>query len=376
MTKQLKIAKKIGRHILNMAVKAPKNIILRTMGVPLKPRWVVYMVTDRCNSRCVHCNIWRHKPMKDPLSPEQVEKFFSDKVFKNVEYVICTGGEATVRNDLEEIMLSLHRALPRATLQLSTNALLPERIIKVVNSAMENNIKLDIGVSLDGIGEEHDLIRGIKGNFEKVDWLLHRLVEIRIAHKDKLSVSVGIVISERIINSVSKVREYVRKLKIGLVEAWYNTSSFYDNYDRKNNLKMKERLIDVVNGQPPTFLREKWLQWLKGDPIKFPCFALNTFCVVKCNGIIAPCLNLWNLEAGNARDSSPTEVWYGSEAKQIRKKIKKCDGCLNNWGVSWSFVSAYYPLLFYYLRHLILRSKSRFLSGAKASHSEVKKIIK
>jgi len=345
-----KITKTISSNIKSL-MRAPKNLILRALEIPLKPKKIVFMVTDRCNSHCMHCNIWKQKPVDNPLTPEEIEKIFSDKLFENVDYVLCTGGEPTVRDDLEEIFLRIHKALPKATLQLSTNALLPERTIKLANTAMKNNINLDIGVSLDGIGDAHDIIRRTKGNFEKADSLLHELAALRAKHQGKLNVAAGIVVSDLTVDSIYNVREYAKKLNIDFVEAWYNTSSFYGNYNEEDKAKIKEKIIEIVKSQPLSLLQEKWLSWLKGQSIKFPCFAMNTFCVIKCNGDIVPCLSRWDFKAGNARENSPTEVWHSPKAKEIRKSIKKCKGCLNTWSSGWSFESAYYPILFFYLRH-------------------------
>lgn len=357
-----KTAKKIVQNIKS-GISGPKNLIFRVLDIPLKPKWIVFMITDMCNSRCRHCKIWSQKPTKNPLIPEEIEKIFSDKLFKNLKYVLCTGGEPTVRSDLEEVFLALHKALPKATLQLSTNAILPERVLKLANTAMKNNINLEVGVSLDGIEKEHDRIRGVKGNFEKADWLLHKLVELREKHCDKLRVAAGIVVSDLTFNSIYKVREYVKKLNINFVEAWYNTSSFYGNYSKGDKAKIKGKITEIVKSQPLSLLQEKWLKSLKGKPIKFPCFAMHTFCVVKCNGDLVPCLNLWDLKAGNIRENPPLKVWESAEAKRIRKNIRSCQGCLNTWGAGWSFSSAFYPFLFYYLMHPSLAIKK--ITGEK-----------
>ena len=66
--KYQKIAKRIGRSVENTAI-GTKNLIFRNINMPLKPRWVVLMITDRCNSRCSHCNILRTKPTQNSLTP-------------------------------------------------------------------------------------------------------------------------------------------------------------------------------------------------------------------------------------------------------------------------------------------------------------------
>lgn len=101
----LKIPVKVGRNT-KRTITGFKNLILRSTSEVLKPTQIVYMVTDRCNSRCVHCNIWRKEPTKNPLSSREVEQVFSDDLFEDVKYVLCTGGEPAVRNDLQDIILS------------------------------------------------------------------------------------------------------------------------------------------------------------------------------------------------------------------------------------------------------------------------------
>lgn len=333
---------------------APKSILYRWLGIPLRPRWLVFMVTDACNSRCIHCNIWKKKPTQNLLTPSEIERIFKEDLFKDVRYVICTGGEVSTREDLKDVFLSLHKALPNATLQLSTNGLLPNRIIELVEFLMKHDINLDIGVSLDGIGDKHDRIRGIKGNFERVNFLLHKLIELREKYRGKLRISVGLVVSDLTIESINDVRKYADKLGIDITEAWYNTSSFYDNCNNNDKAKMKDKMKEIVNSQKPSLIREKWLKWLDGKSIKFPCFALHTFCVIKCNGDVVPCLNLWESKIGNIRQLSPNEVWYGKKAQETRKKIKNCDGCLNNWGAGWSFETSSYQKIIFYLKHPLL----------------------
>jgi MoaA/NifB/PqqE/SkfB family radical SAM enzyme len=340
--------RKVG-HIINNTLNGTRNLLFRKINKPLKPKWIVFMPTDKCNSRCIHCNIWKNKSVeKNPLTPEEIGKIFSDDLFEEVEYVMCTGGEVTLREDLEEIFLRLQKALPKARLQLSTNGLLPERVTKVVNTAMKNNIYFSVGVSLDGIGEDHDRIRGIKGNFEKVDRLIHELVKMRKIHKERLNISAGIVLSDLTLNSLSEVRSYTNKLNINLEEQWYNQSSFYDNIEK--NI-ITNQLINAIKSQPISPLQDNWLKLLNGNSIKFTCFAMNTFCILKCNGDIVPCLNLFNIKAGNVREKSATEIWHSYEMKKVRNIVANCKGCLNSWGVGWSFVSSYYPILQFYLKH-------------------------
>ena len=326
------------------------NLILRAIGESLEPRWLMFAVTDRCNSRCRHCDIWRKEPTKDPLEPKEIERMLSDPLFQKVEYILNSGGEPTIRDDLEEIFLAEHEALPKARLQLSTNGLLPERAIEVVKFSINHGISIDVGISVDGIGEKHDFVRGVKGNFEKVDWLLHELAAMKESYKDKLGIAVGFVLSDLTLPSMEEVRTYLRKFDIEPLVQWYNEAPFYGNIG-ENHATEVDNLIKAVESLPCSQLYELWLRQLRGKSIKIPCFAMYTFCALHCNGDMVPCLRFWDIKVGNVRQSSPTSIWHSPEAKKARRAVKDCQGCLNAWGVGWSLQSAFYPHVLFFLRH-------------------------
>ena len=330
-------------------IYGPKNMTLRAKrGESLKPQWLWFGVTDKCNSRCRHCSIWNQKPTAKPLSTHEIEKTFSDPLFKEVRYVINSGGEPVVRDDIKEIILIEHKTLPKARLQLSTNGLLPERAIDVVEMAMENGIKLDVGISLDGIGEKHDNIRGVAGNFQKVNRLLNALADLREKYgKDRLCLQIGYTLSDLTLSSLEEVRTYAQGLNINLLVQWYNTSSFYSNTDRKYVVS-NDDLVKAIKTLDFNPIYAMWLEAIKGKSLTFPCFAMHTFCVLQCDGTIAPCLSLWNVKVGNVRESSPSAIWRSPKAEEVRMMVKNCRGCLNSWGTGWSFESCIYPLLLKY----------------------------
>ena len=327
-----------------------KNLVLRNTGASLKPKRLVFMTTDRCNSRCGHCYIWKQRPTDTPLTAQQLRNVLSDPLFGNVGYVLNTGGEPTLRKGLEDIIFAEHEALPKTTIQLSTNGLLPDRAVTVVKAALEHGIRVDIGTSIDGIGEKHDQIRGVKGSFEKVDYLLHELVSLRDRYGDRIRISAQMTLFDLNLDSVEEVRAYAKNMNIDLLEGWYNEASFYSNTGR-HSTNAADKLIQVIESQPKSPLQQEHLRALRGKSIKFTCFAMYTFCVLKCNGDIVPCLNLWDVKAGNVRENSPSTIWHSDEAKKARKAVKDCSGCLNSWGMGWSFGASFYPILLFHLKH-------------------------
>ncbi len=320
----------------------------------LKPRYLWLEVTDRCNSRCEYCSIHQKPFTKDPLSPDETRRILSDSLFRNVGYVINSGGEPTVRSDLLEVLLAEHEALPRATLQLSTNGLLPERTIAMVAELQRRCIDVEVGVSLDGVGSRHDAIRGVKGNFEKVDHLVKKLVQMNAR------VSLGATLINKNLADNLQAREYARALNVPFMYHWFNTSGFYGNEqsDRASSYRKANGMLHAVEtAMPQGPYKDMWLNELNGIQPRFRCFALNSFAVLKCSGDVAPCLSLWNSTIGNMRTDSPAAVWHSQKAKETRTTIRNCRGCLNSWGVCWSLATSYYPNLIHKVKTRLFAPK-------------------
>jgi len=341
--------------------KACRTLALKATQKPAKLYGLFFEVTDACNSRCKHCNIWRAKTTPNPLSPKEVEKIFQNPFFKDLKSVIISGGEPVLRPDLGELILAMSKYIrPDALISLSTNGLLPERVIKTTKAMVENKINTVVGVSLDAIGKKHDEIRGVKGNFEKVDFLLRQLVPLQSQYRDKLSVMVGFTLSSLTANSMEDVRIYAENLGLKFLPQVYEEVSFYSN---KNNLQttVNEKLIKAIQKLPPSVHKELLLKEVRGERLNFRCFSMNKFFVLHCNGDVSPCLRYSHLRLGNLREQSIDEIWQSKNVKKARRMIKNCDGCYNSWGVGWSIDAWFLPLfsilLGTYLKKKITKNK-------------------
>jgi MoaA/NifB/PqqE/SkfB family radical SAM enzyme len=345
MTKILKLTKKLGEKF----IEGNLNLLKIKRGQHLKPKRIWIELTDKCNSHCQHCHIWQKKSTTEQLTIEELRKIFSDPLMSDIEAIINSGGEMFLRNDILEIMKLEHEFFPKAILNISTNGILADKALAVIEELLKEGIKINPCVSIDGIGEAHDRVRGTSGNFEKADYLLHRLVELRKKYPDKMLIAVGFTLSDLTINDWDLVKNYAAKLDVEFITQWYNQSSFYENDQKASS---SNRMVEIVKQQPNTIIREKWLKLLKGQPIKFRCFAAETFFALRCDGGVVPCLSLWGDTLGNIRNDDLSKIWYSVQADKVRKKIASCPGCLNTWGVEWSISATFYPRLMFYLRNL------------------------
>lgn len=157
----------------NNYFNAINNLYLTTKSKPWalqKPTVIQFPVDDICNARCQMCNIWQQK-FDYHITPEELKKVLSSSLFSEVKAIGINGGEPTLRKDLAQLIEVIYSTLPNIeTIALITNGLnskqVIERISEIGNIIRNNNGKLDVMVSLDGVEEVHDRVRGRKGNFE------------------------------------------------------------------------------------------------------------------------------------------------------------------------------------------------------------------
>ena len=331
-------------YYLGLTKNVYQNILSRVTHKLPAVEWIVYEVTDACNSRCKHCNIWQEKPTKDMLTAKELETILKNDFFHQVKHVLLTGGEPVLKNDIKEIITAIHNAIPQTQMGLSTNALLPDRVLAVLKYAIDHNICLSVGISLDAIGEKHDWIRGVKGNFRKVDYLIRELIKLKEQYNDKMGeIVIGHTISNLTVDTLKEVLNYTKELKVGFLTQLYEEFDYYHNVnkDKSDNLESYQSsdnraLINEIKKLPPSFHHEILLYALR-HRLRYKCDAMRTFFVMKCNGDVAPCLQYNNIRVGNLKLQSPDEIWHSEAAWNARKVIRNCKGCSNSWAANWSY---------------------------------------
>jgi MoaA/NifB/PqqE/SkfB family radical SAM enzyme len=309
-------------------------------GHKIRPKLLVLEATRRCNSRCKICDTWKVKAPVDELSVREIDTILSDGLFSDLENVILTGGEPSLRADLFEIIEAINKRVPKVAVWISTNGLLPVRILSVVKKCLEQKISVGVGVSLDGVGEKHDHIRGIKGAYEKARYLLRKLKEL------ELNPTVGFTLSELTAENYLELKKAIGE-EFPLLVQKFDCSGFYNTEKRAMNVLDSERKI--VDGLPNTLLRNHWIRQLNGETRTFSCFALHSFFVLRSNGDVSPCLRNYDMICGNMREEKPSALWKRIGVE--RGYVKRCDPqCLNDWAFRESMKSAYFPLFWFKLK--------------------------
>jgi MoaA/NifB/PqqE/SkfB family radical SAM enzyme len=120
-----------------------------------RPILVHFEVTMRCNARCSFCDYW--KTPSDTRSHE-LNSFADAARYFNPMLITFTGGEPTLRPDLEDIVAEVSAAVKVKYITLLTHGarLTPERGVSLWNAGVNQ-----FNISLDFLDGRHDEARGI-----------------------------------------------------------------------------------------------------------------------------------------------------------------------------------------------------------------------
>ncbi len=170
--------------MLKLLTKLPLYWAYRRFGWPtIMPFSIVVSVSYRCNSKCKTCDVWR-KP-NDDMTLEEWDKTFAN-IGRGPLYYTFTGGEPFMRQDTVELALSAYKHSQPSVITIPTNGLLTKRIIDQVDRLCAGAPKSNIGLnlSLDDVGERHDEIRMVPGNWKKAIQTWDQLKLLQKEHKN------------------------------------------------------------------------------------------------------------------------------------------------------------------------------------------------
>jgi len=326
-------------RIFNRLVKMAEFSVARKsqfVHSKLKPHpiYASFKVTDNCNSRCITCGAWRKKSTNE-LTTNEVKGILKQFKKLGVIEVGFDGGEPLLRKDICEL-ISYATKLGLRT-GISTNGLLIDQDISV--QLLKSGIS-GITISLDGLENTHDMIRGIDGAFEKTLEAIKILCNFKKLHKFNLKIAITIM--EINLDDIIPVVNLADNLGITVHFNLLDFSPYYFKDAKDNNLWVKshhklEKVLKnllILKKKKPYLLDidYSFVEFTKRyfyDPIqkKIPCVVGYNRLHIGSHGEVYPC---WVLpSSGNLREDSLEHILCSQRHKIMLKKMlnKKCPGC-------------------------------------------------
>ena len=179
------------------------------IGLPkILPMNYTISLTYTCNSKCSTCNVYNRKAKE--LTFDEYKKIF--KSFgKSPYWVTFSGGEPFLKKKIVNIINLFYDICQPKIINIPTNGILTERIIKDVKQITEHCKKsqIIINLSIDGINQQHDSIRNVPGNYDKV---LKTFNELKQLKAKNLSLGIHTVISKFNVDSFASIANTLMNL--------------------------------------------------------------------------------------------------------------------------------------------------------------------
>ncbi|HPR17055.1 MAG TPA: radical SAM protein [Candidatus Cloacimonadota bacterium] len=195
--------------MLELIPKMFWNFVSYRLGIPLvMPINFTVSALYTCNSRCKTCNVWKKKALN--LTISEYEQIFK-KIGRAPYWITISGGEPFLREDIVDLCTTIYKYSRPAIINIPSNGILTATIAEKVKMIAERcpGAQIIINLSIDEIGEKHDKIRQIPGNYEKVISTFKKLKALNLSN---LSVGIHTVISKFNVNNFRNVAQALMEL--------------------------------------------------------------------------------------------------------------------------------------------------------------------
>lgn len=279
------------------------------------------IVTYRCNARCNMCSRY-----KRPSSPDEEISLDTIRKLPPMYFTNITGGEPFIRTDLKEIVRELYKKSDRIV--ISTNGFFTDRIIDLCKEFPNVGIR----ISIEGLEETNNAIRGLDDGFNRGYTTLKKLVEMH--HPD---VGFGMTVQDANAKDLVPLYKLSDELNMEFATASLHNSFYFveSNNIIKDRPMVAKNFENLINELLKSNSPKKWfrayfnhglINYIYGQKRLLPCdMAFDTF-FIDPYGDVMPCNGTKEKEVmGNLNEQSWDELWNSEQAENVRKKVRSCN---------------------------------------------------
>lgn len=336
-------------RMAGVLARVPLFMLYRRLGWPrLLPLNVTLSPSPRCNSRCLTCNIWMKR--EDELTLDEWDRVLAS-LGRAPYWFTISGGEPLMFPHVVELAELAYRHCRPGVINIPSNGILPsipERVERIARACPES--QLIVNLSLDGIGAEHDFIRGVPGNFAKFEERLRQLLHLRDTLPN-LTVGIHSVISTFSVGHIDDLVAYADRsgadqfiTEIAEPRVELDTVGLPITPGRGEYARAVDRLVAYVRSKRHVgvariteALRLEYYRLVKRileeEDQVIDCYAGWASAHVYADGTIWPCCVRAD-KIGNLRDHDYDfkRIWFGEGIREVRRSIsaKECHCPLAN----------------------------------------------
>lgn len=352
------------KHTVSIRSAARKHLRSDPGYAAALPQEVSLQLTYRCNLRCVHCYQWNEQGFFRDYSAEKQRTELDVAVIEDVlrttapvrSKLFLWGGEPLMHSRFGEVAELLER-YPR-TVNMCTNGLLFKRKLDDLLRIGEN---LNLLVSLDGLGDDHEALRG-RGTFAKTTENIRRVLELKRDGEFGGEVSLSCMVSHVTVGSMYEFMEWAEDLGVNTVYfqfPWYispevaqamdelyeKSFAWLDNDTGTSRPTWHSYTYQLPPEQLPVLresmaklasrswrVRVRYQPQLAADEVddfilgtsrpaqhRSKCLAVSNRMEVHADGSVSSCKFFPEFVVGNLYDTGVAELWGSGNFRKVRE---------------------------------------------------------
>jgi MoaA/NifB/PqqE/SkfB family radical SAM enzyme len=230
-----------------------------------RPTSIALLLTERCNARCVHCDIWKNRGQEDRPSLDEWRNLLADlRSWLGPVQVVLTGGEALLNPDT--IKLVSYGSSIGLYIELLSHGFWKDQL-KIERLALARPGRVTI--SFDGIGKTHNVVRGRPDFAERTERTIQTLTQMRREYDLKMDIRLKTVIMRQNLDDVCEVAFFAARHGLEVfyqpIEQNYNTGEDSEWFEHsmtwpddilktvrvvKQLGELKKQGLPIANSQP------------------------------------------------------------------------------------------------------------------------------
>jgi MoaA/NifB/PqqE/SkfB family radical SAM enzyme len=254
---------------------------------------------------------------------------------RSLRDINISGGEPFLRSDLPEILAAIKENNGQARLVISTNGFQPGKTQRLLPAIRAGDPNVAMRVSIDGMQETHDRIRGIPGGFDKC---VQTLDLCRQAGVEDLGI--GFTLLDENVHELDRVHAFAEERDLQLSITVALDSPIYFGNDKeelrpKNSHALRQAMSRVIQVQYRKWnLKENFRGWFNKTLLeyhetgkrRFTCDGGSGFFYMDSFANVFLC-HILDVKIGNLREQSWEDLWGSTAAGAARDFAATCDRC-------------------------------------------------
>jgi len=312
------------------------------------PKVIQFPITYKCNSRCVMCNIWKMDHSNE-MTLEEIKNFLKDPIFKEVSSVGINGGEPSLVKELPQIAEQVLNLPKIKSLNIISNGFNKEaffvKVEKIYGLCRKKCVNFHLSFSLDGYGEVHDNVRGVKKAFERASKSIDYALENKSRYCD--SIDIGCTIVRQNVNHLIELdayasrKNYPMKYRLGIGNKRIASDEIISDYSVLYDTKSRQSVIEFIHSR---FFKAKKIM----DKFKYfsffyflseknpkrllGCMWQDEGITIDAKGNVYYCAVV-SKKIGSLRNQKGEAIFFDEKNIAYRKSIieNKCQNCIHDY---------------------------------------------